>query len=299
MNEIQHQSIQTNGITLHAVLAGPESGPLVVLLHGFPEHWYSWRKQIPVLAEAGFRVVAPDQRGYNLSDKPPHIRDYRLDALTEDVVGLIRALGRDQAVIVGHDWGGAVAHRLAMDYPAMVSKLVIMNSPHPRAMARELKKPHQLLKSWYIFYFQIPWLPETLVNLSPLVSATVFSRDTAVNKSAFSDEDLRIMAEANAQPHAMRSMIHWYRAALRSMIHWYRAALRFPPMARTKPITMPTRIIWAEDDVALSTSLTEGIARWYGADFRIDYIPRCGHWVQNEAPEQVNRLLLEFLSRRE
>ena len=288
MNEFQHQSIQTNGITLRTVFAGPESGPLVVLLHGFPEHWYSWRKQIPVLAAAGFSVAAPDQRGYNLSDKPPHIRDYRLDALTEDIVGLIKNLGRTEAVIVGHDWGGAVAHRLAMDYPAMVSKLVIMNSPHPRAMARELKKPHQLLKSWYIYFFQIPWLPETIFNLAPRYWAGVFFRDTAVNKQAFNDDDLRIMAEANAQPHAMRSMINWYRAAS-----------RFPPMARTKQIIAPTRIIWAEDDVALSRSLTEGIAQWYGADFRIDCIPRCGHWVQNEAPEEVNRLLLEFLSRRE
>ncbi|MBI4786678.1 MAG: alpha/beta hydrolase [Chloroflexi bacterium] len=285
MNQLEHLSIPTNGITLHTVLAGPEAGPLVVLLHGFPEHWYSWRKQIPALADAGFRVVAPDQRGYNLSDKPAHVRDYRLDALTEDIVGLIRALGRDQAVIVGHDWGGAVAHRLAMDYPAMVSKLVIMNSPHPRAMARELKRPRQLLKSWYIYFFQVPWLPETILNLAPDYWAGVFFRDTAVNKHAFSDEDLEVTAKANARPRAMRSMINWYRAAV-----------RFPPMARTKQITAPTRIMWAEHDVALSKPLTEGIARWYGADFRIHFIARCGHWVQNEAPDEVNRLLLAFVA---
>lgn len=281
----EHEFLEANGITLHAVLAGPTSGPLVVLLHGFPEHFYSWRKQIPVLAQAGFRVLAPDQRGYNLSDKPPHIRDYRLDLLTQDIAGLIQVLGRKDAVVVGHDWGGAVAHRLAMDYPERVSKLVIMNSPHPRAMARELSKPRQLFKSWYILFFQIPWLPEAIFNRAPRYWAQVFFRGTAVNKKAFDDEDLRVMAEANARPGAMRSMINWYRAAA-----------RFPPMAHTRPITAPTRIIWAEEDVALARSLTVGIEKWYGADYRLHYIPHCGHWVQNEAPDQVNAILLEFLA---
>ena len=285
MTDWELQYLKTNGITLHAALAGPAEGTLVVLLHGFPEHFYSWRKQIRVLAEAGFRVLAPDQRGYNLSDKPPHIRDYRLDLLALDIVGLIQALGRKHAVVVGHDWGGGVAHRLAMDYPEQVTKLVIMNSPHPRAMARELSKPHQMLKSWYILFFQVPWLPETILNRAPRYWAEVFFRGTAVNKQAFDDEDLQVMAAALAQPGAMRSMIHWYRAAA-----------RFPPVARTRPIGAPTRILWAEEDVALDRSLTVGIERWYGADFRLHYIPHCGHWVQNEAPEQVNAILLEFLA---
>jgi pimeloyl-ACP methyl ester carboxylesterase len=136
-----------------------------------------------------------------------------------------------------------------------------------------------------MLYFQVPWLPESLFNLFPLAWARFFFRGTAVNRQAFTDADLLRMAEANARPGAMQAMLNWYRAAA-----------RFPPLRHTRRITAPTRIIWAEEDVALNRSLTEDIRAWYGEDFRIDYIPHCGHWVQNEAPEQVNRLLVEFLA---
>jgi pimeloyl-ACP methyl ester carboxylesterase len=277
--------ITTNHVKLHVVSDGPAGGPLVILLHGFPEHWRSWQHQIPVLAEAGYYAVAPDQRGYNLSDKPPHVRDYGLDLLTLDIAGLVEALGRKEAVIVAHDWGGVVGYRFAMDYPQLTRKLVVMNAPHPLAMARELKTFSQARKSWYIGYFQIPWLPETVFSLAPRYWARVFFRNVAVNKQAFSDEDLLSMAQANGQPGAMRSMINWYRAAL-----------RYPPKTPPKNITAPTLIIWAEDDVALGKPLTFGMQQWFSPDFRIEYIPRCGHWVQNEASAQVNGLLLEFLA---
>ena len=278
--------ITTNGVRLHVVSSGKSDGPLVVLLHGFPEHWRSWQHQIPVLADAGYYVVAPDQRGYNLSDKPPRVRDYSLDELTRDIDGLIAALGRSDAIIVGHDWGGAVAYRFAMDYPARTRKLVVMNAPHPVTMARELKTFSQARKSWYIGYFQIPWLPETVFKLAPDYWARVFFRGAAVNKQAFSDEDLRSMAQAGAQPGAMRAMINWYRAIV-----------RFPPKSPEKKIAAPTLIIWAEDDVALGKRLTVGMEPWFSPDFRIEYIPHCGHWVQNEAAARVNQLLLEFLAK--
>src|SRR5690242_12831972 len=149
--------VDVGEVRLHVADAG--NGPLVVLLHGFPEFWYTWRRQIPALAQAGFHAVAPDMRGYNLSDKPAGVRAYRVPALVEDVAGLIRACGAARATVIGHDWGGLVAWAFAMEHPEMLDRLVILNSPHPRAMARAIRTPRQFLKSWYMMFFQIPWLP--------------------------------------------------------------------------------------------------------------------------------------------
>ena len=272
-------------VRLHAVVAGPQDGPLALLLHGFPECWYSWRHQVPALVRAGYRVVVPDQRGYNLSDKPAGVASYQIDHLTGDVLGLIRALGRERARVVGHDWGGFVAWRLAMDHPQVVERLVVMNAPHPVAFARALAADwSQRLKSWYMAAFQVPWLPEALLGLSSLGTARLFFRGTAVRRSAFSETDLEVMAAALAQP-----------GALKAMIHWYRAAFRYRPAQRVRPIEAPTLLLWAEDDVALGKGLTYGLERWVPA-LEIHYIPNCGHWVQNEAPDEVNGQLLAFLN---
>lgn len=277
-------SVLVNGLKLHVVVAGLEDGPLAVLLHGFPECWYSWRYQIPPLVRAGYRVVVPDQRGYNLSDKPASISSYRIDQLTADVRELIRGFGRERSVVVGHDWGGVVAWRLAMDDPAVVEKLVVMNAPHPVAFARELSTSwSQRLKSWYMLFFQLPWLPETLLTLAPMAAARLFFRRTAVRARAFSDADLEVMATALAQPGAMQAMIHWYRAAF-----------RYPPSRRTQVIETPTLLIWAEDDVALGKPLTYGLEKWV-PNLTTHYVPHCGHWVQNEAPDEVNRHVLGFV----
>src|SRR5437879_4698652 len=161
MDGVPFSTIATNGIRLNVAQAGPPDGPLVILLHGFPEFWYGWRKQIPALAAAGYRVWAPDQRGYNFSDKPPDVRDYTLDKLAADVAGLIEAAGRQRAIIVGHDWGGAVAWWLAANNPERVERLVIINVPHPLVMRRLiLRDPRQTLRSWYMFMFLLPRLPE-------------------------------------------------------------------------------------------------------------------------------------------
>jgi pimeloyl-ACP methyl ester carboxylesterase len=272
-----------DGVQLHTMLAGPEDGPLAILLHGFPECWYSWRHQIPALVEAGYRVVVPDQRGYNLSDKPGDVQAYQIDRLTADVVGLMRALGRSQATIVGHDWGGLVAWRLAMDQPAAVDKLVVLNAPHPVAFAKALRDdPAQRRRSWYMFAFQLPWLPEALLSLAPRLTARLLLRGTAVRREAFSDDDLEIMASALAQP-----------GAAQAMIHWYRAAFRFQPAKKASTIETPTLLIWGEDDIALGKTLTYGLARWV-PDLRLQYVPHCGHWVQNEAPCEVNREILSL-----
>ncbi|MFN2227568.1 MAG: alpha/beta fold hydrolase, partial [Anaerolineae bacterium] len=258
--------------------------------HGFPECWYSWRHQIPALARAGYRVIVPDQRGYNLSDKPAGAAGYQIDHLTGDVLGLIRALGHERATVVAHDWGGAVAWRFAMDYPQAVERLVVMNAPHPVAFARALGSDwSQRLKSWYMLAFQVPWLPEALLGLSPRATARLFFRGTAVRRGAFSEADLEVMAAALAQP-----------GALPAMIHWYRAAFRLRPARRAKPtravIEAPTLLLWAEEDVALGKGLTYGLEHWV-PDLEIHYIPDCGHWVQNEAPQEVNERLLAFLER--
>lgn len=276
--------ITINGLQLHTVIAGPRDGRLIVLLHGFPENWYTWRNQIKPLAEAGYRVVVPDQRGYNLSDKPRGIHNYRTAALTADIRELIRAFERERAIIVGHDWGGLVAWRLAMEYPDLVEKLIILNSPHPDAFRRELREnPAQQRKSWYMFAFQLPWLPEALLGQSPMASVNVFFRRNAANQDAFSSYDLHAMATMLSQPGALTAMLNGYRAA-------FRRSDRRPGA----PVTAPTLIIWGEDDTALGKSLTYGLETWV-PNLKIHYIPNCGHWVQNEAPDEVNAQILEFI----
>jgi pimeloyl-ACP methyl ester carboxylesterase len=276
--------IRAGDLQLHTILAGAEDGPLALLLHGFPECWISWRHQIPVLARAGYRVAVPDQRGYNLSDKPHGVEHYQIDRLTTDILALIHALDRERAIIIAHDWGGAVAWRFAMDHPRAVERLAIMNAPHPVAFAKALKSDwSQRLRSWYMAFFQLPWLPEALLTLSPMASAHLFFRRTAVRRDAFSGDDLTLLAAAIAQPGAMECMINWYRAAF-----------RFQPAQKVRPVEAPTLLIWAEDDVALGMPLTYGLEPWV-PHLQIRYIPHCGHWVQNEAQVEVNEHLLSFL----
>lgn len=280
----ERQWIRAGDVELHTVTAGPEDGPLALLLHGFPECWYSWRHQIPVLAKAGYRTVAVDQRGYNLSDKPRGVEHYQIDRLTGDVTALLRALGRERAVLIAHDWGGMVAWRFAIDYPEAVERLVVMNAPHPVSFAKALRSDRsQQLKSWYILVFQLPWLPEALLALSPAASARLLFRYTAVRRDAFSDADLEMMAAALAQP-----------GAARCMVDWYRAAFRFRAAGKTKAVEAPTLLIWAEDDVALGKSLASGLERGV-RNLRVRFLPRCGHWVQSEAPDEVNEWMLAFL----
>jgi pimeloyl-ACP methyl ester carboxylesterase len=276
--------VQVGDLHLHTILAGPEDGSLAILLHGFPECWISWRHQIPLLAHAGYRVAVPDQRGYNLSDKPRGVEYYQIDHLTADIMALIHALDRERATIIAHDWGGVAAWRFAMDRPRAVERLVIMNAPHPVAFAKALKGDWaQRQRSWYMAFFQLPWLPEFLLTLSPMASARLFFRRTAVRREAFTSDDLALLAAAMAQPGAMECMINWYRAAF-----------RFPAAQKARPVGAPTLLIWAQEDIALGVSLTLGLEPWV-PDLQIHYVPHCGHWVQNEAPAEVNEHLLSFL----
>ena len=278
-----HREATVNGVRLHYVEAG--SGPLVILLHGFPEFWYAWAPQIPTLVGAGYRVVAPDLRGYNLSEKPVGVEPYRIETVTDDVVGLVRHLGAERAAIVGHDWGGIIAWFLAMRQPALVERLAVVNAPHPATLARELRRPNQLARSWYAFAFQIPGLPEALFRANDYWVMRRTLRRQPVRPGAFGEDEIRRYVEAIDRPGALTAGMNYYRAAFR---HPRRGA-----QAVTQ-IACPTLVVSATQDVFLSTRLTHGLERW-APDLRIVYLPEASHWVQRDAPDRLNGLLLGFL----
>lgn len=276
-----HREAIVNNVRLHWVEAG--EGPVVLLLHGFPEFWYEWRHQLPALAGMGFRAVAPDLRGYNLSEKPEGVAAYRMEHLVGDAQGLIRHLGVERAHVVGHDWGGVVAWWLAMLAPERVDRLAVVNAPHPDAFRRELRTPDQMLRSWYAAAFQVPVLPEAAFRAKGFALLEKIFRAPSVRPGAYTDEDVRRYREAAARP-----------GAIRSMINYYRAAARYPGPA-TRTIPHPTLLIWGEEDQALTIRLAEGLEEWVPA-IRVERIPGVSHWVPAEAPDHVNALLSAFLT---
>ncbi|TMG49018.1 MAG: alpha/beta hydrolase [Chloroflexi bacterium] len=280
------RDIAVNGVRLHCVLEG--KGPLVLLLHGFPESAYAWRKQIPALAER-FRVVAPDLRGYAESDKPPRVSDYRIPVLVADIVGLIQALGEDRAHVVGHDWGGAIAWAAAETRPEAVDRLVVLNCPHPMPLKRALRSlSRQVLRSWYVLFFQLPRVPEAILGWDGGAGLERMLRGSANRGRAFSDDDLLEYRRAFSMPGAATATLNYYRAV-------FRDALTGRALDASTIIQAPTLLIWAEDDVALGRELTNDMQGLFASEFRIEYVPHTSHWVMEERPELVNRLLLDFL----
>ncbi|MDQ2913704.1 MAG: alpha/beta fold hydrolase [Chloroflexota bacterium] len=275
------RDVTVNGVRLHCVVEG--EGPLVVLLHGFPETSRAWRKQIPALAKR-FRVVAPDLRGYGGSDKPNGIAASRASVLADDIVGLIHAFEAERAHVVGHDWGGAVAWTVAIEHPEAVDRLAVLNCPRPAVMARALRSNWaQIRRSWYIFAFQLPWLPEWALRRDGARAVKDVLR-RAAKPGTFSDADLDEYAHGFSAPGAATAAINYYRAAVRS-----RAS------TGKKKISAPTLVIWGEDDIALGIELTRGMDGLFERKPRVEYLPDTGHFVMEERPEVVNRLLLEFL----
>ncbi len=277
----KHEYLTTNGVKLHYVTQG--EGPLMLMLHGFPEFWYSWRHQIREFANQ-YKVVAVDLRGYNDSDKPEDPSAYVIDELVKDVKGIIQGLGYDSCVLVGHDWGGAIAWTFADLHPEMVEKLIILNLPHPAKFAAGLRTPQQLLRSWYIFLFQLPWLPELLLQSSDYLPIEAAFRQMAVNKNAFTQADLEAYKDAAAKRGALTAMLNYYRNFLSSNIinrNW-------------SILQMPTLMIWGEQDTALGKELTYGTEE-YVRDLQIKYIPQASHWVQQDQPELVNQYMHSFL----
>jgi len=283
---IEHRDIVTNGVRLHCALAGPTDGPLVLALHGFPEYWRGMASTMVALAQSGFRVVAPDQRGYHLSEKPSTIDDYRIEELSADAAGLIQALGYESAHVVGHDWGAAVAWWLALTQPALINRLVIANVPHPSVMARNIRSNRQQMrKSWYIFAAQIPLLPELLV-FGPLTRtrfAHLISR--TANQGSLDEAYQRELAQAWSHPGAARGMFHWYRAAVR----------RRPERLADKRVHVPTLILWGRNDVALSADMVEPSAQLCD-DARIVWFDDATHWVLHDEPAATAAEIVAFFS---
>jgi pimeloyl-ACP methyl ester carboxylesterase len=283
--ELREGYADLGDVRLHYVEAG--EGPLVVLLHGFPEFWLSWRAQIPALAAAGLRVVAPDMRGYNLSSRPAAVAAYDLDLLAADVRGLILERGAQSAFLVGHDWGAAVAWATAMNHPEAVERLAILNVPHPRRFLRGLRTPRQLARSWYMFFFQLPWLPERLMAAGNWWGLRYpFEHDA--RSGAFTPDDIAAYVEAWSQPGAASTMINYYRALFRQ-----------PPwraQARIRPVQAPTLVIWGERDRHLGAELAEPERDDVPNLDRVVRLPGASHWVQHDEPERVSELLIEFLA---
>ena len=285
-----HAEAHVKGVRLHYVATGPADGPAVVLLHGFPDFWYTWRHQLPALAAAGFRAVAPDQRGYNLSDKPPRVRDYAIETLAADVAALARQLAGGRPVhLVGHDWGGGVAWLVAMWHPDVVDRLVILNAPHPAAYDREIRRGwSQPLRSWYILAFQVPWLPEAVLAADDCEVLKRVLRTEPARPGAFTPADLARYEAAWEQPGALRSGVHWYRAAVRRGPTWV--------ADRVRPVECPTLVIWGDRDAYLVPALADGLEPWVPR-VRVERLPEASHWVQHDEPERVNGLVVAFLTR--
>lgn len=286
--QVAHHQADINGIQLHYVEAG--RGPLAVLLHGFPDFWYSWRFQIPYLAAAGFHVVAPDLRGYNKSEKPPGVAQYHLKFLTEDVISLIRHLGRERAVVVAHDWGGVIAWSVAKDYPKVVDRLVVMNSPHPALFLREFLTFGQLMRTWHLLVFQLPWLPEALIPTFDFALLKYRLSQDSSFKKVLASQSFAAYKAALSEPGALRAAINYYRAAFRDYL--------FATNWKMTPIVVPTLLIWGEEDRYLGPGFLRGLERWV-VDLRVERMPGAGHWVHWEAHEAVNNLLVGFLKDRQ
>jgi len=273
---------QNGIIRLQAVAAGPKDGLVVVLLHGFPEFWYGWRRQIDPLAAAGFRVIVPDQRGYNLSSKPAGVASYALTELVSDVIAIADQLGQEKIFLGGHDWGAAVAWSTALLHPQRIAKLVVLNVPHPSVMRKFLStRPRQLLRSWYMFFFQLPILPEAFFSaLNFRIGARSLLRSS--RPDTFSDEDLTQYRAAWSQPGAVTGMINWYRAL-------FRTRARFPD----KTVRVPTRILWGERDAFLLAEMAHE-SLGYCMNAELFTFANATHWLQHEEPARVSELLIDF-----
>jgi epoxide hydrolase 4 len=277
-------AFQNGQVTLNAVAAGPKNGPVVLLLHGFPEFWYGWHRQIAPLAAAGFRVIVHDQRGYNLSSKPACVSAYALTDLVSDVIAIADQLGQERIFLTGHDWGAAVAWSVALLHPKRVAKLAILNVPHPSVMRRYLMKNRsQRRKSWYMFFFQLPYLPEAFLSASNFRRG-IASLAGSSRPGTFSPDDLALYRAAWSRPGALTAMINWYRAAFR-----YRAKFS------DRTVRVPTRILWGQRDRFLMAEMAQDSLR-YCTQAELITFPEATHWLQHEEPARVSQLLIEFFS---
>lgn len=287
---IETLSLNANGIGFHALADGPADGPLVLCLHGFPELGRSWRHQLPALASAGYRAVAPDLRGYGETElRGP----FDLPTLVEDVAGLVAVLGRERAVVMGHDWGGAVAWSVAARRPSVVERLVVLNCPPPQILARAIvRSPAQLRRSWYVLFFQLPWLPERRMaaNAAEVVARALVGGSH--RREAWTREEVDAYRAAFARPGRAKAAIDWYRAGFRRSVRPRRGRAR-------ATVAAPTLVLWGVEDRFLGRELVtlERLRDAFseGNVPSVVLIEDAGHFVQNEAPERVNDELLRWL----
>jgi pimeloyl-ACP methyl ester carboxylesterase len=279
----EERQLNVNGVSLHVVQSGPSSGPLVILLHGFPEFWYSWKRYIQPLADAGYRVWVPDQRGYNLSSTPQDVTAYALDNLAQDITALMTIAGQDRARLVGHDWGGTVAWWLAMHSPERVERAVIINSVHPMVWMQSLRRSSaQLFRGWYLRFFQLPRLPESVLRRNNWAAlARVLTGSS--HAGTFSDEDLARYRTAWNQPGAITGMLNWYRAILRHRLG-----------DTPGRVQVPVELIWGMRDVAAGVELARQSVALCDQG-HLELIEDATHWVQHEQPERVLQLIERFL----
>lgn len=288
--KIRTEFVDAGGMHFELHACGDDtSDRLALLLHGFPEHAISWRHQLPMLARLGYRVWAPNQRGYGRTVRPPHVSDYTLDKLVGDVAALIDASGARSVTLFGHDWGGAVAWAAALSDVRPIDRLVVMNLPHPRKMAEALRSSwRQRLRSWYVLLFQIPRLPEWLLGRKRAqLIANAFRRATT-NPDRFPEDVIEIYRENALQPGALTAMVNWYRAAVRTRKE---VSERF---AGGGLLETPTLMVWGENDAALGKELTYGTEELV-KDFTIRYLP-ASHWVNQDMPEETNAIVEAWLT---
>ena len=276
--ELREGYAEVGDVKLHYVEAG--DGPLVVLLHGFPEFWYGWRLQIAPLAAAGFRVVAPDTRGINLSSRPGGVAAYYADKLAADIRGLIHERGAESALVVGHDWGGTIAWTMAMNHPEVVDRLAILNAAHPRRFNKGLRNPRQAARTWYLFYFQTPGLPERHVRAGDWKFLKHFLRDA---QPPYTQEEMDRYVEAWSQP-----------GAATAMTNYYRGATRHSPKIQT--VSAPTLVIWGQRDRYLGPDLAEPDRADVPNLDRVERLSNASHWVHHDEAERVTKLLIDFFA---
>jgi pimeloyl-ACP methyl ester carboxylesterase len=315
--DVQFIRVASNGINFEVATLG-SGDRLALCLHGFPEHAYSWRHQMPLLARLGYRVWAPNLRGYGGTDSPQEVSAYKTRTLVADVAALIKASGAKETLLLAHDWGGALAWSLAIEQARressgaqaededsgkpqgarssrpqqrLIDKLVIMNLPHPACFARELRRPPQLFQSWYMFFFQLPWLPEFMLRRRNGRATSGVFRSTSRNPARFSNDDLEVYRANAMRPGGLTAMINWYRALFRGrMVRQFRSG-------NVPVIDIPTLFLWGDADSALNIRTTRGTEK-YVSDLTFRVFPGVSHWIQQEAPEAVNAMLEAWLTGR-
>jgi pimeloyl-ACP methyl ester carboxylesterase len=281
MAEIQSRQIGANGLSFAIDEAG-QGDTLALLLHGFPEARQAWRRQLPALADAGLHVVAPDMRGYGGTSRPERVESYRIEHLVDDVAALFDAFAPKKRILMAHDWGGVIAWQVAIRKRATLDGLIILNAPHPAVFARVLRSTwRQMFRSWYVAFFQLPWLPEQQLSANDGEALVRILKGQSQN---FSPDLLEIYRRNIVQPGAATAMINYYRANATALGRYD---------AGREKIATPTLVIWGENDVALDIALTEHNED-YVSDLTLSRLPGVSHWVQEDAPDRVNQLAIEW-----